>query len=155
MADTFDQIYIQTVFAVKNRQALIRENWEEQLYKFITGIVQNRGDKLLAIGGMADHIHIFFGMKPAECLSDLVREIKKSSNVYVNDNRLSKFDFDWQSGYGAFSYSRSQRDLVCKYILNQKEHHREKTFEEEFKKILVDFEVEIGKKQMFDFFIPD
>ena len=155
MADTFDQIYIQVVFAVKNRQALISNTWENDLYKFITGIVQNRGNKLLAIGGMADHVHIFLGMKPAECLSDLIREIKKSSNTYINDNNFSKFDFDWQSGYGAFSYSRSHRDAVCKYILNQKEHHKQRTFEEEFRKILSDFEIEIGKKKMFDFFIPD
>ncbi len=155
MADTFDQIYIQTVFAVKNRQALIHQNWENDLHKYITGIVQNRGNKLLAIGGMADHIHIFIGMKPAECLSDMVREIKKSSTTYVNDNKLSPFDFNWQSGYGAFSYSRSHRDAVCKYILHQKEHHRTRTYEEEFMKMLHDYEIEIGKKQLFDFFVPD
>jgi len=155
MADVFSQIYIQTVFAVKNRQSLISPEWEEDLYKYTTGIVQNRGNKMLAIGGMSDHIHIFIGLKPAEALADLVREIKKATNSYILDNRLSKFKFDWQAGYGAFSYSRSHRDAVYKYILNQKEHHREKTFEEEFLKILSDFEIEIGQKQMFDFFLPD
>ncbi len=155
MADVFSQIYIQTVFAVKNRQALILPEWEEELYKFTTGIVQNRGSKMLAIGGMPDHIHIFIGLKPAESISDLVREIKKATNDFVQDNRLSPFKFDWQAGYGAFSYSRSHRDAVCKYILNQKEHHRQKTFEEEFFKMLKDFEVEIGQKKMFDFFLPD
>ncbi|MBK8922808.1 MAG: IS200/IS605 family transposase [Saprospirales bacterium] len=155
MAGVFSQIYIQTVFAVKNRQSLIASEWEDDLYKYATGIVQNRGNKMLAIGGMPDHIHIFIGLKPAEALSDLVREIKKSTNSFIADNHLSKFKFDWQAGYGAFSYSRSHRDAVCKYILNQKEHHREKTFEGEFLKILVDFEVEIGDKQMFDFFLPD
>ena len=155
MADVFSQIYIQTVFSVKNRQSLIKPEWEENLYKYTTGIVQNRGNKLFAIGGMPDHVHIFIGLKPAECISDLVREIKKATNEYIQENHFSNFKFDWQAGYGAFSYSRSHRDAVCKYILNQKEHHRQKTFEEEFIKMLSDFEVEIGQKKMFDFFLPD
>lgn len=155
MADVFSKLYIQTVFSVKNRQSLISPEWEEALYKYTTGIVQNRGHKMLAIGGMPDHIHIFIGLKPAEALSDLVREIKKATNEYIKEMGLSKFAFDWQAGYGAFSYSRSHMDAVCKYILNQKEHHRKKTFEEEFLKMLADFEVEIGKKKMFDFFLPD
>jgi putative transposase len=155
MADVFSQIYIQTVFAVKNRQALIKPDWEGELHQYITGIVQNRGNKMLAIGGMPDHIHIFIGLKPAEALSDLVREVKKASNEFVEEKRFSKYKFDWQAGYGAFSYSRSHRDAVCQYILNQKEHHRGRSFQEEFLKILSDFEVEIGKKSMFDFFVPD
>jgi REP element-mobilizing transposase RayT len=155
MADVFSQIYIQVVFAVKYRQALILPEWEGALYQYTTGIVQNRGNKLLAIGGMPDHIHIFIGMKPAENLSDLVREIKKATNVYVKEQQFSQFDFAWQEGYGAFSYSRSHIDAVCKYILNQKERHHKRTFEEEFLKMLNDFDVEIGKKLMFDFFIPD
>ena len=155
MADVFSQIYIQVVFAVKNRQALILPEWETNLYQYTTGIIQNRGNKLLAIGGMPDHIHIFIGMKPAENLSDLVREIKKATNAYVKEQQFSKFDFAWQEGYGAFSYSRSHIDAVCKYVLNQKEHHKKRTFEEEFLKMLHDFDIEIGKKMMFDFFIPD
>ncbi|MCW5924718.1 MAG: IS200/IS605 family transposase [Saprospiraceae bacterium] len=155
MADVFSQIYIQTVFAVKNRQALIRPEWEEELYEYTTGIVQNRGNKMLAINGMPDHIHIFIGLKPSETISELVREIKISTNDFIKEYHSSKHKFDWQAGYGAFSYSRSHRDAVCKYILNQKEHHRKKTFEEEFMKMVADFEIEIGKKQMFDFFIPD
>lgn len=155
MADVFSQLYIQTVFAVKHRQALIHPEWEENLYKYTTGIIENRGNKMLAIGGMPDHIHIFFGLKPAESISELVREIKKSTNDYIKEQHFSPIKFDWQAGYGAFSYSRSHMDAVCKYILNQKEHHRKRTFEEEFLKILKDFEVEIGKKQMFEFFLPD
>ncbi len=155
MADVFSQIYIQTVFAVKNRQALILPDWEAELYKYTTGVIQNKGHKLLAIGGMPDHIHIFIGLKPAEALSDLVREIKKTTNEFIKDQRLSKFAFEWQSGYGAFSYSRSHIDAVCRYVLKQKEHHQGRTFEDEFMKILRDFEVEIGQKKMFDFFIPD
>jgi REP element-mobilizing transposase RayT len=155
MADVFSQLYIQTVFAVKHRQALIRPEWEENLYKYISGIIQNRGHKMLAIGGMPDHIHIFFGLKPAEAISDLVREVKKASNDYIKDEGFSPFKFDWQAGYGAFSYSRSHMDSVCKYILSQKEHHKKRTFEEEFFKILHDFQVEINNKKMFDFFLPD
>lgn len=155
MADVFSQIYIQTVFAVKSRRSLIRPDWEESPFKYTTGIVQNRGNKLLAIGGMPDHVHIFIGMKPAEKLSDLIREIKIGTDEYIKEQRFSKFAFAWQEGYGAFSYSRSQVDLVCKYILNQKKHHQKRTFEAEFRKMLQDFDVEIGKKEIFDFFLPD
>jgi putative transposase len=155
MADVFSQIYIQTVFAVKHRQALIRPEWEDRLHKYATGIVQKRGHKMLAIGGMPDHIHIFIGLKPAEAISDLVREIKTGTNDFIKEHRLSPQQFDWQAGYGAFSYSRSHMDAVCKYILNQKEHHKKRTFEEEFFKLLADFDIEIGQKQMFDFFLPD
>ncbi len=156
MADVFSQIYLQTVFAVKNRDALIRPEWEAELHKYITGIVQNRGNKLLAIGGMPDHLHLFFGLKPAECLSDLVREVKKSSNAFIAERGFSKFKFDWQNGYGAFSYSRSHRDAVCDYIRDQKRHHEKRTFEQEYRKMLADFEIEIGpKKEIFDFFLPD
>jgi putative transposase len=155
MADVFSQLYVQTVFSVKHRQALILPEFEENLYKYTTGIVENRGHKMLAIGGMPDHIHIFIGLKPAESISSLVAEIKKATNTFIEDNRFSPFKFDWQAGYGAFSYSRSHIDAVCKYILNQKEHHQKRTFEEEFLKMVADFEIEIGKKKMFDFFLPD
>ncbi len=155
MADVFSQIYIQIVFAVKNRQALIHPEWEENLYRYTTGVVETRGHKMLAINGMPDHVHLFIGLKPSEALSDLVREIKNATNDYIKANRFSTFHFEWQAGYGAFSYSRSHMDAVCQYILNQKEHHRKRTFEEEFLKIVADFEIEIGRKSMFDFFLPD
>lgn len=155
MADVFHQMYIQTVFAVKNRQALISQNWEEELYKYTTGVIQNRGHKMLAIGGMPDHVHIFIGLKPAEALSDLVREVKKATQAFITEKNFTPYQFNWQLGYGAFSYSRSHMDRVCKYVLNQKEHHRKRTFEEEFMKMLQQFEIEIGKKQLFDFFVKD
>lgn len=139
MADVFSQLYVQIVFAVKNRQALIAPEWEEELNKYITGVVEHRGHKMLAIGGMPDHIHIFLGLKPAESISSLVAEIKKSSNAFIKERHFSTFQFEWQAGYGAFSYSRSHVDAVCKYVLNQKEHHSRRTFEEEFLKILSDF----------------
>jgi REP element-mobilizing transposase RayT len=124
MSGTFSQIYIQIIFAVKGRESLIQAAWEEELYKYITGIPTNKGQKLLAINGMPDHIHIFIGMRPACCLSDLVREIKKSSNDFVKEKKFTKFIFQWQEGYGAFSYSHSSLDNVIRCIGNQKEHHR-------------------------------
>ena len=150
MSSTFSQIYIQIVFAVKNRNALINFSWEERLYQYITGIVQSKGQKIIAINGMPDHVHIFIGMKPSCCLSDLVREIKKASNDFVNENKLSKFKFSWQEGFGAFSYSHSHINNVYKYVINQKEHHKKTTFKEEYTSFLTKFEVEHDEKYLFD-----
>lgn len=150
MPGTFSQIYIQIVFAVKGRQSLISSSWEANLYSYITGIVSNYGQKMLAINGMPDHIHIFIGMKPSCCLSDLVREIKKSSNTYIIENGLSKNKFAWQQGYGAFSYSHSALDNVIAYILNQKEHHKRKSFKEEYKEFLSKFQVEHKDEYLFE-----
>lgn len=150
MAGTFSQIYIQVVFAVKGRESLIQKEWEERLYQYITGIIRAKEQKLIAINGMPDHIHIFIGMKPSCCLSDLVREVKKSSNDFINENKLSKFKFSWQEGYGAFSYSHSQIDAVAKYILNQKEHHRKITFKEEYVDFLKKFVIEYDEKYLFN-----
>ena len=147
---TFSQIYIQVVFAVKNRDALIATSWEERLYQYITGIVQNKGQKMLAINGMPDHIHFLIGMKPSCCLSDLVREVKKASNEMINENKLSKFKFNWQEGYGAFSYSHSHIDNVAKYVMNQKEHHKKISFKEEYIDFLKKFEIEYDEKYLFD-----
>jgi putative transposase len=150
MADVFSQVYIHLVFSPKSRKALIHPDWEERLYQYTTAIVQNKGHKMLAINGMPDHIHIFIGLKPAEAISNLVQEIKKESNDWIKAERLTPFKFDWQKGYGAFSHSRSQLDVVCKYILNQKEHHRDKSFKQEFLKACADSGIELGKKEMFD-----
>lgn len=147
---TFSQIYIQLVFAVKGRQSLISQKWEEELYKYITGIIQNKGQKMLAINGMPDHIHILIGMKPSCCLSDLVREVKKSSNEFVKQKGYSPFKFQWQEGYGAFSYSHSALDNVIRYIQKQKEHHRRKTFKEEYKEFLKKFQIEHKDEYLFE-----
>ena len=152
MANTFSQIYIQIVFAVKHRNAQIDPIWEEQLYKYITGIVQNKEQKMIAINGMPDHIHIFIGMKPTCCLSNLVQEIKKSSNTFIKENDLSSKPFYWQEGFGAFSYSHSQIDSVYKYVMNQKEHHKKQTFKGEYINFLKKFEVEYDDKYLFDWF---
>lgn len=150
MPGTYSQIYIQTIFAVKGRKSLIHKEWEERLYKYITGIVQNKEQKMLAINGMSDHIHFFIGMRPSCCLSDLIREIKKSSNDFIKENKFSKFQFAWQEGYGAFSYSHSQLDTVITYIMNQKEHHRKKTFKEEYTGFLKKFNVQFDERYLFE-----
>ncbi|MCG3167424.1 MAG: hypothetical protein POELPBGB_03216 [Bacteroidia bacterium] len=149
-AGTYSQIYIQIVFAVKGRESLIAHDWEERLYEYITGIVRNKEQKMLAINGMPDHIHFLIGMKPSCCLSDLVREVKKSSNEFINEKNLSKFKFNWQEGYGAFSYSHSQLDNVIGYIMNQKTHHKTKSFKEEYVDFLKKFNVEYKDQFLFD-----
>ncbi|MBT3385130.1 MAG: IS200/IS605 family transposase [Prolixibacteraceae bacterium] len=149
MADTFTQIYIQVVFAVQNRNATIHKSWEEELYKYITGIVQNKGQKMLAINGTSNHIHFFIGIKPTCCLSDLVREVKKSSDAMVKEKRFTPFKFNWQKGFGAFSYSHSQLGNVIRYIENQKEHHKKKTFKEEYLDFLKAFEIEFKDEYLF------
>ena len=149
---TYSQIYIQTIFAVKGRDGLILPEWEERLYKYITGIVQNKGQKMLAINGIPNHIHFLIGMKPSCCLSDLVREIKKSSNEFINESHFSKFKFNWQEGFGAFSYSHSQLDAVIAYVMNQKEHHKKKTFKEEYTDFLKQFNVEYDEQYLFEWY---
>ena len=149
MADTYSQIYIQTVFAVQNRTALIQPAWEEELFKYITGIVQNKGQKMLAINGTVNHIHFLIGMKPTCCLSDLVREIKKSSNTWVNERKFTPFVFQWQEGFGAFSYSHSQLTEVIQYIKNQKELHKNRTFKEEYHAFLIAFQIEFKTEFLF------
>jgi len=150
MANTYSQIYIQIVFAVKNRNALINSSWEEKLYQYITGIVKNKEQKLIAINGVADHIHIFIGLKPTCCLSDLVREVKKASTVFINDNKLSKYKFNWQAGFGAFSYSKSHIDAVYNYVMNQKAHHKKRSFKEEYLDFLKKYEISYEEKYLFE-----
>lgn len=150
MPGTFSQIYIQIIFAVKGRESLIHSSWEEQLYKYITGIVQNKEQKMLAINGMPDHIHFLIGMKPSCCLSDLIREIKKSSNDFIKDKKLCKYKFQWQEGYGAFSYSHSNLGNVIAYVMNQKEHHKKKTFKEEYNDFLNKFEIDHKPEYLFE-----
>ena len=147
---TFSQIYIQIVFAVKNREALIASSWEEELYKYITGIVQNKGQKMLAINGMPNHIHILIGLKPSCCLSDLVKEIKKSSNSFIKEKEFSKYKFEWQEGFGAFSYSHSSLDNVIGYINNQKQHHKKRSFKEEYIDFLEKFNIEFKDEYLFE-----
>jgi putative transposase len=150
MSDTFSQIYIQIVFAVKHRQSLISESWEEELRRYITGIVQNKEHKMLAIGNMPDHIHLFIQLKPHMSISDLVREVKKSSTDWIRRTKLTKIKFQWQEGYGAFSYSKEDISAVCNYVENQKEHHRRVSFKEEFVALLNEFCIDYKEEYLFD-----
>lgn len=155
MPDTYSQIYIHIIFAIKNREALIQPEWESDLYKYITGIVRNKEQKMLAINGTSNHIHFLIGMKPICCLADLVREIKKSSNAFVKEKGFAKFNFQWQEGFGAFSYSHSQLTDVITYIANQKKHHRKHSFKEEYHAFLKAFEVEFKEEYLFDWVTED
>jgi putative transposase len=149
MANTFTQIHIQAIFAVQNRKSLISKSWEKRLYQYITGVIQNHGHKLLAINGMPDHVHMLFGMRPTQSLSDLMRDIKGDSSLWINENKLVTGKFSWQEGFGAFSYSKSQIPAVARYIENQDLHHKKKSFIEEYKKILQDLEIEFDEKYIF------
>ena len=139
MANTYTQIYIQVVFAVQGRYNMIRKEHKEELNKFITGIIRNKKQKLIAINNMPDHAHIFIGMKPSIALSDLVRDIKNNSSTFINEKKWVQGKFNWQEGFGAFSYGHSQMDAVVKYIQSQEEHHARKTFKEEYLDCLRDF----------------
>jgi putative transposase len=152
MANTYTQIYIHVVFAVRERESLIKPEWKEELFKYITGILKNQGIKLIAIGGVEDHVHILFGMNPTIALSDLVRDIKASSSKFINEGNFVRGKFYWQEGFGAFSYSRSQIDAVAKYILNQEEHHSRKSFKDEFIAFLDRFEIEYDDRYLFNWF---
>lgn len=150
MSGTYSQIYIQVVFAVKHRESLIQPVWENQLYKYITGIVQRKEQKMLAINGVADHIHFLIGMKTSCCLSDLVREVKKASNEYIREQRFSAHPFKWQEGFGAFSYSQSNFGNVIDYIHKQKEHHLKQSFKDEYTSLLQRFEINYKTEYLFD-----
>ena len=149
MANTYTQIHIQAVFAVHGRQSLIHPEWKDELFKYISGIFRNQKQKLLAIGGVEDHIHLLLGLRPSTAISDLVRDVKSDSTEFVNKKRFSRRRFSWQEGYGAFSYSRSQLDAVAKYVLEQEEHHTKRSFKNEYVALLDRFEVEYDERYLF------
>ena len=149
MANTYTQIHIQAIFAVKSRIGLIQKKWRDELYKYITGIIQTNTHKLLAINGMPDHLHVFFGMRHPQSLSDLMQDIKGSSSKWINDHNFVKGRFEWQEGYGAFSYSKSQASRVIAYIQNQEIHHSKISFLEEYKEFLEKFGIEYDERYIF------
>jgi putative transposase len=151
MAGTYSQIYIQYVFAVKGRENLLHKSWREEVFKYMSGIITAKNQKSIIVNGVEDHVHVFVGLKPSMNISDLVRDIKNNSSNFINDNNFLKHKFSWQEGYGAFSYSYSAVTNVYNYIFNQEEHHRKKTFKEEYLEFLKDFEVEYDEKYLFDF----
>ncbi len=152
MANTYVQAYFHLVFAVKFRQSLIQKSWKDDLEKYITGIIQKQGHKLIAIGSMPDHIHIFIGYNVNQTIPVLVETIKTSSDQWIKTQNLTRSKFQWQQGYGAFTYSHSQIAIVAKYVLNQEAHHRKNTFKEEYLDMMHKFQVEFKNEYMFDFF---
>jgi REP element-mobilizing transposase RayT len=160
MANTYTQIHIQVVFTVQNRECVISDRWKDELYKYISGIIQNNHHKLLSINGMPDHIHILFGLRPNQSLSELLQDIKGSSSKWINERKFVNGKFSWQEGYGAFSYSKSEIFKVSDYIDNQKMHHSRKNFSEEYTEMLNDFGVDYDCRYVFtpvdiDYSVPD
>jgi REP element-mobilizing transposase RayT len=151
MANTFSQIYLQFVFAVKHRQNLISREHNEELHRYMTALVQNRKAKMLAIYCMPDHCHLFVGFKPTILIADFVKEIKVESNEFINTKKWIDGKFSWQEGYGVFSYSHSHIDAVVKYVLNQEKHHQKKTFKQEYHELLEKFEIPFDDRYLFDF----
>jgi putative transposase len=149
MSNTYTQIHIQAIFAVQNRECIIQKQWKDELFKYISGIIKNNNHKILSINGMPDHVHLLFGMRPVQSLSDLMQDIKGSSSKWINDRKFVKGKFSWQEGYGAFSYSKSQLPRVIRYIERQEEHHKKKTFMEEYKGFLEKFEIEYDERYVF------
>ena len=146
MANTYTQIHLQLVFAVKYRAALIEKSWEDELYQYISGIIREQQHKLLIINGVADHIHILIGFKPHQALSALMQDIKGSSSKWINERDLSRKKFSWQEGYGAFSYSNSHLNNVINYIKNQEEHHHKISFIDEYKTFLKEYEIDFDER---------
>jgi len=150
MANTYTQIYVMMVFGTKGRNNLITAEHEEEIYKYISGIIKNKTQKLLQINGMPDHIHILVSLKPDKSISDLVRDIKSNSSKFINEKKWFIGRFHWQKGFGAFSYSRSQIDDVVHYIKNQKEHHKKISFRDEYIKLLDHFGIEYDVRYVFE-----
>lgn len=150
MANTYSQIYLQVVIVVKGRQNLLGKAWRKDVFKYISGIITNKGQKAIIVNGVGNHVHIFVGLSPAMRISDLVRDIKNNTSNYINKNSFVKGRFAWQEGYGVFSYTHSHLDMVYNYILNQEEHHKKHSFKEEYSKFLDDFQIEHDKKYLFE-----
>ena len=149
MANTYSQIYLHFVFAVQNRQSLIKKEWKNELYKYIIAIISNQGHKVYAINGIADHVHILVSMSPTDSPSKLMYEVKRSSSLWINDQKLVPGKFSWQEGFGAFSYGKSQLPDVIRYLEQQEDHHRKKSFSEEYIDFLKRFEIDYDEKYIF------
>lgn len=149
---TYKQLYVQLVFAVKNRDAVLNKDIRFRVFEYLSGILREMKHKSIIINGVSDHVHIFVGLNPARSISDTVHELKRSSSLFINNEKLCMSKFSWQEGYGAFTYSRSHIDNVYKYIKNQEEHHRKITFREEYLDFLEKYEVEYDERFLFEFF---
>lgn len=151
MANTYTQINIHAIFSVKGHENIITK-FQEELFKYISGILKNNNQFPLAVNGHKDHVHVFFELHPTMALSDIIRTVKSNASKWINELKFVKGKFSWQEGYGAFSYSKSQRDSVIKYIMQQELHHRKKTFREEYLELLKNFEIEFDDHYIFDFY---
>ena len=151
MANTYTQIYIHTAFAVEGRQSLITKEHKIEIYKYITGVIHSQKQKVMAINGMPDHVHLLIGVSPDIALSDLVRDVKAASSRLINDKRWVRGHFNWQRGFGAFSCSHSQVPTVAKYIENQEHHHAKRSFRDEYVALLKNFDVEYDPAYLFTF----
>lgn len=149
MANTYTQLYVHLIFAVKNRGCFLAAAWRQELYAYIIGVIENRHHKVYAIGGMRDHIHILVSMSPTQSVSELVQETKRASTLWIKERRFVDGNFAWQEGFGAFSYSKSQVSKVVNYINNQQQHHVGKTMQEEYIEFLKLFGVEYDEKYVF------
>jgi len=149
MPNTYTQLYIHFVFAVKYRASLLSENWDERLRLYISAIVQNHDHKMLAINNMPDHLHMLVGLNPKQAISDLIRQVKTDSSTWINEKRLTNGKFQWQEGYGAFSHSKSQVDKVVKYILSQQDHHKKQNFLDEYRQMLNSFGIAFDEQFIF------
>lgn len=149
MANTYHQIYIQAVIAVKYRNALIRKEWKSEFLAVIGKLINKSGGKTLIVNGTEDHTHCFFGMKPSLAVSGLLQKVKANSSKWLNESGKLSHRFEWQPGYGVFSYSRSHIDKVYNYIKNQEVHHRKKSFREEYIRLLENFEVDYDERYIF------
>ncbi len=152
MAGTFTQIYIQAVFSVQDLGNLLQKSWRDEVFKYTASIIKNKGHKPIIVNGVADHVHLFIGLKPAMALSELIRDVKNNTSNFINDHNWVYGRFSWQEGYGAFSYGHSQIDIVYNYILNQEEHHRKRTFREEYLDFLKKFNVPYEERFLFKWF---
>jgi putative transposase len=152
MANTYTQISIHAIFVVKHRENFITKEWRDRLHSYVSGVLKNEDATSLAVGGWLDHVHVFFAMPPTKNISDIMRVVKANSSKWINENGLVKGKFQWQEGYASFSYSRSQRDTVINYIMQQEEHHKKKSFKEEYLDMLKNFEVDFDEKYLFEFY---
>lgn len=150
MPNTYTQLYVHVVFAVKGRANLVSNHWKEQLYKYITGIITHKNQKVLAINGMPDHLHVLIGLKPDCMLSDLIRDIKSNTSKWVNEKKWVPNKFEWQTGFGAFTVGQSQLETIMNYIIKQEEHHKTKTFRQEYMAFLDAYKIEFSQDYIFE-----
>lgn len=146
------KLFTQLVFAVKHRESLLSEPIRKEVFSYMSGLLTNKKHKSIIVNGYSDHVHVFFGLNPVACISDIVADLKRSSSLFINEKKWFRGKFQWQEGYGAFSYSKSHVENVYNYLLNQAEHHKKRPFRDEYLDLLKKFEIEYDEKYLFEFF---